>query len=215
MTQAPKALLFDIMDTVVVDPFFDDDFGALFGLQREALYAKMTPDVWLAFERGELSADAYYAQFFRDGSGVDGALLEDWMATRYRWMPGMEALLSDLRDAGVPVYALSNYPVWWKMIERRLGLSAYLEWRFVSCMTGVRKPDPRSYLGPAEALALAPASLWTTEKGTAPQRGTSACSPIALRLRPHCELRCAPVGSLSKPEEKAHGSQFLGVPLDD
>ena len=158
MTQAPKALLFDIMDTVVVDPFFDDDFGALFGLQREALYAKMTPDVWLAFERGELSADAYYAQFFRDGSGVDGALLEDWMATRYRWMPGMEALLSDLRDAGVPVYALSNYPVWWKMIERRLGLSAYLEWRFVSCMTGVRKPDPRSYLGPAEALALAPSA---------------------------------------------------------
>ncbi len=156
--QPPRALLLDIMDTVVVDPFFDDDLGAHFGLDRETLFARMTPDIWLAFERGELTPDTYYARFFRDGSGVDGAALEAWMASRYRWVPGMEALLAELQTAGVGLYALSNYPVWWQLIEARLGVGRYVGWRFVSCMTGVRKPAPRAYLGPAETLALSPAA---------------------------------------------------------
>ena len=42
------------------------------------------------------------------------------------------------------------------MIEEKLGLSRYLEWSFVSCNTGHRKPEPEAYLGPARTLGLAP-----------------------------------------------------------
>ncbi len=155
----PTLLLFDVMDTVVVDPFFADDLGSLFGLELKALLVEMTPDVWPVFERGEIDRETYYARFTRGGIerlGVTGPALEAWMAERYRWVPGMEGLLQELQAAGVQQVSLSNYPAWWQLIESRLGLSRYLDWRFVSCKTGVRKPDPRAYLGPAEALGVAP-----------------------------------------------------------
>ncbi|MCO4762855.1 MAG: HAD-IA family hydrolase [Myxococcales bacterium] len=152
----PQAILLDIMDTVVVDPFFDDDLGAHFGLDRQTLFSRMTPDIWPAFERNELTAEVYYSRFFKDGSGVDGPALEAWMTERYRWVDGMKDLLSELKSLNIGVFALSNYPVWWQHIEDRLGLGRYLEWRFVSCMTGVRKPDPAAYLGPASSLSLPP-----------------------------------------------------------
>jgi putative hydrolase of the HAD superfamily len=69
-------------------------------------------------------------------------------------MPGMEALLAELADGDVRLHALSNYPDWYRWIEAELGLGRYLDWRFVSCRTGVRKPDPEAYVGAARALAV-------------------------------------------------------------
>jgi HAD superfamily hydrolase (TIGR01509 family) len=43
------------------------------------------------------------------------------------------------------------------MIEERTGLARYVPWSFVSCKTGVRKPDPEAYLGAARLLGVAPA----------------------------------------------------------
>ena len=74
--KTPQVLLLDVMDTVVVDPFFADDFGEVIGCARSELLAQMTPDLWPQFERGELSAEVYYSRFFRDGRGVDGPRLD-------------------------------------------------------------------------------------------------------------------------------------------
>lgn len=60
----------------------------------------------------------------------------------------MEDLLKRLKAAGIPMYVMSNYPVWWRYIEGQLGLSQYLPWTFLSCegpMKGVRKPEPESF----------------------------------------------------------------------
>ena len=151
-----RILLADIMDTVVVDPFFHGGIEDFFGMSKRELFGAIQPGVWLEFERGELSEEAYYQRFFRDGSGVDGAALVAWMSERYRIVDGMEALLEDAVRAGIEVYALSNYPVWWRVIEERLALSRYLQWRFVSCMTGVRKPDPKAYRIPLKELGAQP-----------------------------------------------------------
>ncbi len=154
MTDAPRVLLLDVMDTLVVDPFFHSDLRTFFGVGLRELGPRIRADHWVRFERGELDEPTYYAGFFADGTGVDGPALAQWMAERYRPVPGIEALLGELRQAGVPMYALSNYPVWWRLIERELRLSRWLQWRFVSCMTGVRKPDPAAYTGPAAALGV-------------------------------------------------------------
>jgi HAD superfamily hydrolase (TIGR01509 family) len=87
---------------------------------------------------------------------VDGAGLKATMQAAYRWLDGMEDLLHDLRQARVEAHALSNYPVWYRLIEERLHLSRFMSWRFVSCKTGVRKPAPEAYRGAAEALGLSP-----------------------------------------------------------
>jgi HAD superfamily hydrolase (TIGR01509 family) len=71
----------------------------------------------------------------------------------------MEPLLQRLHSAGVPMHALSNYPVWYELIEEQLQLSRFLAWSFVSCRIGVRKPDPEAYLRSAKTLGVAPNRL--------------------------------------------------------
>lgn len=46
----------------------------------------------------------------------------------------MEDLLARLKAADYEMHALSNYPSWYLNIEKKLVLSKYLDWTFVSCM---------------------------------------------------------------------------------
>ena len=189
--KTPQVLLLDVMDTVVVDPFFADDFGEVIGCARSELLAQMTPDLWPQFERGELSAEVYYSRFFRDGRGVDGPRLERWMADRYRFVPGMESLLQQLKELGVPMYALSNYPVWWRLIEERLQLSRWMKWGFVSCELGVRKPDADAYLIPASRLEVDPSVCLFVDDRESNCEGARAVGMDATRFESTEALRAA------------------------
>jgi HAD superfamily hydrolase (TIGR01509 family) len=152
---AGPILLFDVMDTLVHDPFYAEvlDF---FSMTRDELFAIKDKQAWVRFECGETDEATLAAEYFTDRRPLDLDGLKATMRDAYRWIDGTQALLADLRSAGHEIHALSNYPTWWEMIEERLGLSAYLEWSFVSCQTGVRKPDPRAYLGPAQRLGVHP-----------------------------------------------------------
>lgn len=57
----------------------------------------------------------------------------DLQMTGYRFLDGIEELLSDLNQAGVEMHIMSNYPVWYKRIEAKLVLSRFMPWTFVSC----------------------------------------------------------------------------------
>ena len=137
-------------------------------LQPRSLHAAKEEDTWLGdldksawldYERGEIDEAAFLARFFIDGRDYDRQGLRSLLFDNYRWLDGMEDLLARLKESGAEVHALSNYPDWYLAIEDRLGLSRYLEWTFVSCLTGVRKPDVRAYLGPAETLGRDPSDL--------------------------------------------------------
>jgi FMN hydrolase / 5-amino-6-(5-phospho-D-ribitylamino)uracil phosphatase len=148
-------LLLDVMDTLVHDPFYTEVLE-FFGLDLDALFEVKSKQAWLEFERGEIDEAAIVDRYFSDGRRLDLTGLRACMSAAYRWLPGIEPLLAELRAAGVEMHALSNYPVWFELIEQRLGLSRYLEWSFVSCRTGVRKPDRDAYLGAAQRLGRAP-----------------------------------------------------------
>ena len=149
-----RVLLFDVMGTLVHDPFFEE-VPAFFGVSFEALLPQLEPGPWVQFERGEIDQETLLRRFFRDGRAFDHAGLVACVRAAYRYLPGVEALLTDLSAAcageGVSMHTLSNYPPWYRMIEERLRLSDYVLWSFVSCHTGVRKPDPEAYLGAAGA----------------------------------------------------------------
>ncbi len=158
MTEASgpaTVLLFDVMDTLVVEPYWEA-LPAFFGMSFEELVATKHPTAWIEFELGRLDEPAYLARFFRDGRPVDGEALRAHLRRSYRFVEGMETLLADLRAADHVLHALSNYPLWYRLIEAELTLSRFLNWTFVSCDTGVRKPDSRAFLGPPEALGVAP-----------------------------------------------------------
>lgn len=157
MSSRPVVLL-DVMDTIVWDPYrlIPGFFGAE---DFRVLYEDRDKSAWLEYERGEIDEAAFLDRFFIDGRDYDRQGLRSLLFDNYRWLDGMENLLARLKESGAEVHALSNYPDWYLAIEDRLGLSRYLQWTFVSCLTGVRKPDARAYLGPAEALGRDPGDL--------------------------------------------------------
>ena len=151
----PDALLLDVMGTLVHDPFHRE-MPAFFGMELGALLEVKHPDAWVRFEHGEIDEPTFLARFFADGRGYDHAGFVEHVVGAYRLLDGIEPILEALRARGVAMHALSNYPCWYRRIEERVGLSRFLAWSFVSCETGVRKPDPEAYLGAARALGLTP-----------------------------------------------------------
>jgi FMN hydrolase / 5-amino-6-(5-phospho-D-ribitylamino)uracil phosphatase len=152
----PSVILWDVMDTLVRDPFFTHMAG-FFGLSFDELLRRKHPTTWRRFELGEVDEQALFGRFFADGTPIDGPAFKRCVRDAYAWIEGIEPLLAELRASGVAMYALSNYPVWYRLIDERLRLSSYVDLRFISCETGVRKPAPEAYLGACRALCLPPA----------------------------------------------------------
>lgn len=152
---APAVMLLDVMGTLVYDPFHEA-MPAFFGMTLRELLEVKHPSAWVRFERGELREDELLASFFADGRCFDHAQFVAMLRRTYRWLDGIEPLLAELSERGVPMHTLSNYPCWYRLIEEALGLSRYVAWTFVSCETGLRKPDPEAYLRAARALSVPP-----------------------------------------------------------
>lgn len=149
----PKVILIDIMETVVVEPYLRV-MPQFFDMDPSAFMKEKHPTAWIDFERGKLTEVEYFQCFFSDGRAIDGEGLKGAMYTAYDWLPGMQDLLTRLVSAGYPLYALSNYAIWYQMIEQKLNLSRYLHWDFVSCHTGHRKPEAAAYRHVAATLHL-------------------------------------------------------------
>ena len=150
-----KVILWDLMDTVVKDPFFTRIAG-FFGITFEELLRDKHPTLWSEFELGRIDESELSRRFFRDERPVDVPALKSELRDAYTFVDGIQDLLVDLKTRNVDMHALSNYPHWYTLIEDRLKLSRYMKLSFVSCRTGVRKPDPRAYLGPCEMLGRSP-----------------------------------------------------------
>ena len=68
----------------------------------------------------------------------------------------MEPLAADLHAAGYQLHALSNYSLWYLLIEEALQVSRYIQWTFVSCLTGLRKPAAEAFWNAAHTLHVEP-----------------------------------------------------------
>jgi len=153
------------MDTLVHDPF--RDIPAFFDLSFEELFAAVHPTAWVEFEKGLLTQEEILANFFADGRVYDQVGMMDLMVSGYRWIDGIPELLTQLKEAGVSMHTMSNYPIWWQSIEKKLGVSEFVSWSFVSCMHGVRKPDAQAYLVAAEAAGSSPeACVFVDDRGS-------------------------------------------------
>ena len=137
-------VLWDVMGTLVHDPFFVE-MPEFFGMTFDAMLEAKHPSAWVEFELGERSERSFLDNFFADGRDFDRRGFVSTIRSSYRWLPGLEELLAELRATESAMHAFSNYPVWYQLIEERLRPSRFLDWTFVSCITGRRKPDPAAY----------------------------------------------------------------------
>lgn len=150
-----SVLFLDVMDTLVYDPF-KLEMLQFFDASMEELLRDKSPDAWPRFERGEISEEEFAAEFFADGRTFDYPGLKDTLHRAYRMLPGIPELLDDLKQAGVEMHTLSNYPVWHQMIEEKLQLTRWLEWTFVSWQHGTRKPEPKAFERALELVNKSP-----------------------------------------------------------
>jgi HAD superfamily hydrolase (TIGR01509 family) len=148
-----RVLLLDVMGTLVHDPFYEE-MPRWFGLTFDELIAQKDPRAWVDFEHGAIDEATFAARFFADRRAVDGEVLRRKARESFRLLDGIEEVLDQLKGRGVEMHAFSNYPVWWRDVEAATGLSRWLEWSFVSCELGLRKPDPRVYREVVQRLAV-------------------------------------------------------------
>jgi FMN hydrolase / 5-amino-6-(5-phospho-D-ribitylamino)uracil phosphatase len=157
MSPVPRILLLDVMDTLVRDPFWVE-VPRHFGLTLAELLPQLRPGAWVEFELDALDEATFASRFFADGRPVDAAGLRAAVKAGYRLLPGVEPLLHELRARGVAMHALSNYPRWYTLIEEAVRLSTWVEWSFLSCKTGLRKPDPAAYEHACRTLGVEPSA---------------------------------------------------------
>jgi HAD superfamily hydrolase (TIGR01493 family) len=146
-----RAVAFDVMDTLVHDPF-REALEAATGLPLAEVFARREPAVYPAFERGDIDEAAYWAHYDRAGIVVDPAEFHRVRRAGIRWLPGMATLLDELGPLVRRVTA-SNYPVWIDELAAD-HLGDRLDEIVASCHLGHRKPDPAFYRALLERLGL-------------------------------------------------------------
>lgn len=144
----PKTIIFDLMDTIVIDPFYTI-FPKYFNLPIEELYKIETPNNWPKFEVGKISEKEYFENFFLPDSGHkldDPEKLKATIFSSYYFIKGMEEFLFELNSRGFSLWIHSNYSFWFEEVRSRLDLDRFFEGYSVSYKIGFRKPDHSAYL---------------------------------------------------------------------
>ena len=144
---------FDVMNTLIYDPFFSDVPKKLNRTLREFL-ADKDRYAWIEFELGTLTETEFAKRFSTDGN--QAYMMRDILFAHYRWLDGMKEILSDLRTHGHRICTLSNYPIWYEVLNTKMDLSSFVDQHFVSYQIGSRKPDPKAYLYPLKAMNCQP-----------------------------------------------------------
>lgn len=134
----PRVVAFDLMDTVVRDPF-REALEAATGLPVQELFRRKGSSGWPAFERGELTEDEYWQDFVDAGIAFDPEAFHRARTVGYRWVAGMRELLDDLAGAVMRIVA-SNYPVWIDELADGMLLGRF-ERVLASYHLGARKPE--------------------------------------------------------------------------
>ncbi|KAM7273555.1 hypothetical protein ACFE04_028219 [Oxalis oulophora] len=148
-------LLFDVMDTLVRDPFYQD-VPPFFGMSFKEMIDSKHPNAWNEFEKGLIDENELATKFFKDGRAFDLEGLKNCMKNGYSYLDGIEQLLQNLKYYNYEMHTLTNYPIWYNIIEDKLKISKYMPWTFASCKSGKRKPDPEFYLEVVRHLEVDP-----------------------------------------------------------
>jgi HAD superfamily hydrolase (TIGR01509 family) len=174
-----RAVAFDLMDTVVTDPF-REALTAATGLPVAELFARRDPALYPAFERGEVDEAAYWAHYAEAGITADPEVFHRVRRAGLTWRPGMRELLDDLEGVVVRA-AATNYPVWIDELADGL-LAGRFERVVASCHLGVRKPDPGFYRRLLTTVDLPPDAVLFVDDREANVAGARAAGMAAHRF---------------------------------
>lgn len=179
-----EVVAFDLMDTVIRDPF-REALTAGTGLPLEEVLRRKDPGAWPAFERGELTEEEYFATY--GDLPFDPEAFHEARQSGYRWLPGMRELLADL-DGRVIRATASNYPVWIEELAETW-LEGCFDVILASHHLGARKPDPPFYERLCAELAVGPDDVLLVDDREANIEGALRAGLRAHRFTTSDDLR--------------------------
>ncbi|MFK7897632.1 MAG: HAD family hydrolase [Myxococcota bacterium] len=165
------AVLFDLGGVVLGSPLHAiRDYEQELGLAKNAINlvaSRTAPSgAWSRLERGELTMEAFYPAFEADclaaGHVMDAREMMRRMSLATAPHQGMLRAIEQLRNAGLPVGALTNN---WSHTETdgkddgTRALSERFDAFIESAVEGLRKPDPAIYRLACERLGTQPAEM--------------------------------------------------------
>jgi HAD superfamily hydrolase (TIGR01509 family) len=143
-----RVILFDLMDTILKDPFYDVVDRLLpAGVGFDEFMRARNLDLYLEFERGEIDEHDYFRNYYRESESFQAMpeplRVKNEILKNINYMGGMRELLGALRAHPLLLGIASNYSPWYTEIFKRLpGFADQFDYHFFSCEMGVRKPDP-------------------------------------------------------------------------
>jgi len=149
-----RLLLFDLMDTLVIDPYphFLEHLKER-GISVEAFLSQRNWSAFEAFERGEIREYEFFRDYYLPGFDPgpnrfpSPRKVKKELYRRIEPLPGILPVLEELKsDRELKMGVVSNYSMWYVEILKRIPeLDPLIDFFFFSCEMGVRKPDRRYY----------------------------------------------------------------------
>ena len=144
---------FDVMSTLIYDPFLRDVPKGM-GMSLHDFLSDKDGTAWIDFEKGLIDEEGFAKRFSKDGR--QAYAMRDIIWENYRWIDGMKELLQSLRAQGAVICTLSNYPIWYEELDSRMNLSEFVDHHFVSYRIGHRKPSAQTYQIPLQKMQCDP-----------------------------------------------------------
>ncbi|TGK00867.1 dehalogenase [Leptospira semungkisensis] len=144
--------VFDLMDTLIKDPFHLALGSLLPRDQWEEFRKGRETQAFLDFEMGRIEEEEFFNRFYLDSHKDKGLPhpqdLKNKMFSKIEVIPETVEIVKELREKGFQILLASNYSIWYKEILKfqEIGeLLHSLNGLYFSCEMGVRKPAQEYY----------------------------------------------------------------------
>ncbi|GIX42114.1 MAG: dehalogenase [Leptospiraceae bacterium] len=154
-------LIFDLMDTIIEDPFFSNFYNKLDEKQKKLWLAIKDHESYLLFEEGKILENEYFNRSYKKDPGKyqlpTTPKMKKIMFYKIEYLPGIKELFEKIqilkKDLNIYTILASNYSQWYhEVFNKKKELNEWFDYIFFSCEMGIRKPDHKFYQTIIESL---------------------------------------------------------------
>ncbi|EMY76422.1 haloacid dehalogenase-like hydrolase [Leptospira weilii serovar Ranarum str. ICFT] len=138
---------FDLMDTLIKDPFHSALYKILPGESREKFIRGRERNSFLEFEKGLIEEEEFFERFYlpeyRNEDLPDPRKIKELMFGKVRLITETVEIVKQLKNGGNKLVLASNYSVWYKELRKFPEMQevfSQFDQLYFSCELGTRKP---------------------------------------------------------------------------
>ncbi|TGM57094.1 dehalogenase [Leptospira adleri] len=138
---------FDLMDTLIKDPFHSALYKILPSESREKFIQGRERNAFIEFEKGHIEEEEFFERFylpeFRNSDLPDPRKIKELMFQKVRLIQESVGIVKLLKANGNKLVLASNYSIWYKELEKfpeMQDVFSQFDQLYFSCELGTRKP---------------------------------------------------------------------------